>query len=115
MRKILISSALLIAAAVAFVACGRTFVPPPTPADAARAQGHWPGVTTADLDHGRTLYLTKCTACHQPVEPTRFTPVEWQAKLGEMEQRAHLDQTQAALLEHYLITMAERGVHTAKK
>jgi cytochrome c5 len=101
--------------AVTIVACGRTFVPPPTPADAQRAQDRFPGTTTAELDHGRTIYLTKCTACHQPVDPTRFTPVEWEAHLDVMKKRAHLDDMQASLVERYLITMSQRGVRTASR
>ena len=96
--------ALLLAAA-----CARTVMPSATPADADAASRRWPGTTVADLAAGRDLYIARCTGCHQPVPPDQVAPADWPAHIAEMKQRSHLDESQASLVERYLVTMAERA------
>ncbi len=84
----------------------RPTLPSATPADADRASQSWPGTTVADLEHGRQIYLERCSSCHQPVAPARVTPADWPGHIAEMKGRAHLSDEQARLVERYVVTMS---------
>ncbi len=90
------------------VACARVQMPRPTELHAQSAQTRWPGVTVADLDRGRSLYVARCSSCHQPVPPTHIAPAEWPGHVQEMSERAHLDASEQRLVETYLVTMASK-------
>ena len=88
---------------VALVAC-RPAPPAASESDAARAH-----VDVAVLAHGRALLISKCGgSCHQVPLPSQHTASEWPQKLDEMAARAHIDASQRALIEQYLVTMASR-------
>jgi cytochrome c5 len=91
---------------VALVACARPTLPAATPADANRASATWPGTTSADLDRGRSIYVARCSGCHQPVQPTAIPATEWPGHIAEMKERAHLDEHEVTLVERYLVTMS---------
>jgi hypothetical protein len=95
--------ALVLAAAAG---CGGSSLPTASEGDAARAQTRWPGVTTNELNHGRSLYVGHCGTCHLPVPPTEFTPDEWPAHVDEMQERAGLTAAEAESVQRYLMTMA---------
>jgi len=86
-----------------FAACTRTTPPMVTAADAQRAN-----IELAELQQGRKLLVGKCASCHRTPMPSDHTRAEWPMKLAEMSQRANLDITQRALIEKYLVTMAQR-------
>jgi mono/diheme cytochrome c family protein len=86
--------------------CGLS-LPVATPTDVQRAQARYPGVTSAELERGRTLYGARCSVCHAPHSPTEFTADRWPTLVGEMRERAKLDDTEQALIERYLVTMAK--------
>ncbi len=75
--------------------------PVATAGDAARAH-----VELADLEHGRTLMLSKCGACHVAPMPARHAAVDWPRSIAQMTDRSKLDATQRHLIELYLVTMA---------
>jgi cytochrome c5 len=102
MRRASVLLLLIVSAA----ACARVVMPRPTTADAVRAESRWPGTSLADLEHGRSLYLNRCTACHQPVSPGAVPPDEWPMHVNEMRERAHLDAEEADVVIRYLVTMA---------
>ena len=83
-------------------------VPLPTEADALRASQHWPGTTLAELERGRTLYLSKCTNCHGAVAPETIQPEVWPSRVAAMRVRAKLRDNDATLLMRFLVSMAER-------
>ncbi len=87
-------------------ACARTQMPRPTTQQAAQAQTRFPGLTVAELDRGRSLYMARCSVCHQPVLPTRIPADEWPGHVEEMRERAHLSVGEARLVESYLVTSA---------
>jgi len=78
-------------------------LPTATAIDASRAH-----VELADLQHGRSLVVSKCGGCHRPPLPTDHGAHEWPEKLDEMSARANLDFMQRRLIEGYLVTMAMR-------
>ena len=97
--------ALAAAAACALVACGID-VPRATPLDVERAMQVRPGTTLADLDRGRSTYLSKCTSCHRPVAPRSIGPTQWPQHVDEMRERAHLSPAEHDAIVLYLTTIA---------
>jgi hypothetical protein len=91
---------LALAATAALSACGGG-LPIATPADAARGN-----VELADLEHGRSLVVSKCSGCHRTPMPGDHSTREWPHMLEEMSVRAHVDSSQRHLMQAYLITMA---------
>lgn len=89
---------------VLLAACAPRVPPPATASDASRAH-----IELAELQQGRTLLVQKCgNACHVTPMPLQHTAAEWPAKLSEMADRSHLQPMQRALIEKYLVTMAQR-------
>jgi mono/diheme cytochrome c family protein len=75
--------------------------------DAARASHRWPGITIADLAHGRELYLNHCSSCHKLYRPDEHPADKWRALVGEMTDRAKLAPGEAETIVRYLIAAAE--------
>jgi hypothetical protein len=89
---------------VLLAACGPRTPPAVTASDAARAN-----VELAELQQGRTLLVQKCgNSCHVTPMPSSHPALEWPKKLDEMAERSHLRPMQRALIEKYLVTMAQR-------
>ena len=91
-----------VALALLLVAC-HPRAPVATEADAARA-----GVTVAELNQGRTLFVRHCSTCHLPPRPREFPPEAWPGHVAEMRERAGVSHDEQALIERYLVTMATR-------
>jgi mono/diheme cytochrome c family protein len=89
-------------AALGLAACAPS-APPVTAGDAARA-----GTSVAQLEHGRSLYLARCSVCHVPVAPRAKPAAEWPGHVAEMQTRAHLSADEARLVTSYLVTIASR-------
>ena len=97
--------ALVIGAGVGAVACAPR-APQVTIAHVDWASTRWPGVTRTELEHGRTVYLHKCSGCHLPPAPGSQTPESWPGHIEEMRERAHLEPGEVALIEKYVVTLA---------
>jgi mono/diheme cytochrome c family protein len=109
MRRAVRSLSVLALAADSLGACARVQMPRPTALDATRGSQRFPGLTVGELEHGRSLYVARCSSCHQPVPPSRIAAQEWPEHVAEMSERAHLDAQERRLVEAYLVTMAEAG------
>ena len=96
---------ILVAALIGLAAC-RPAAPPVTAAHAEWAQSQWPSITRDDVERGRQLYMTKCSACHRPRDPMEHAPGEWPGEIAEMQERAHLAPDEVMLIEHYVVTVA---------
>jgi cytochrome c5 len=83
-----------------------TDVPRATPLDAERAARTRPGTTLADLERGRTAYLSKCTSCHRPIAPRSIAGDRWPQHVDEMRERAHLSAEEHDAIVLYLTTIA---------
>jgi len=82
-------------ATVLLVAC--TPAPPvATAADAQRAN-----VALVELEQGRKLLVSKCTACHKAPLPSD----PWERYMDEMAEKSKLDVPQRHLIEQYLTVM----------
>lgn len=102
----------LIAALALGLALGGCASPLPvaTAADAARAQQRWPDATVAELNHGRTVVLRRCSGCHQPPTPGERTAAQWPAQVAAMAARSGLRTSEREPLGRYLATFARDQV-----
>lgn len=67
--------------------------------------------SSAQLEHGRDIYITKCAKCHS-VEPVRKYPLsEWEHEiLPEMNEETNLNAEEAAAVRAYVITVLKTPV-----
>jgi cbb3-type cytochrome oxidase cytochrome c subunit len=61
------------------------------------------GTTQLQLQNGRSIYMAHCNKCHERVPPAKIDPEAWREVLPHMSQNAHLNSTQLADLQIYLI------------
>ncbi len=92
--------------ALAVAGCGRRWIPEATDADAARISARWPGTTATQLNHGRTLLLSRCGNCHLPPSPAELQAEAWSDEVREMRERSGLSVADAILVERYLAAFA---------
>ncbi len=62
------------------------------------AEARWPGATVEKLERGRSLYVSRCSACHDAPAPG-FDP---QTQIGEMAERAKLKPEEQELVIQFL-------------
>jgi len=58
--------------------------------------------TLADLQQGRTLYISTCGQCHDLYLPESFTAAQWRSILPNMTPRTSLSSAQIALVTKYV-------------
>lgn len=87
------------------VSCA-TALPIPTRIHAEWAVKRWPNTDTVALQHGRTLYIRKCSGCHNLYTPTAFTEQEWAKEVAEMQKKAKINDEERETILRYLITAA---------
>jgi len=92
-------------------ACGGSRLPVPTAADASRASAHFPDVTLSELNHGRTLYVSRCGSCHTLKPPSELSGEQWQAEVSDMRAKngVKLSDDEAQAIVRYLTVAASRG------
>jgi cytochrome c5 len=86
--------------------CAHTKAPVATDADAERAQARWPGITVAELNHGRKVYVGHCGGCHLPPAPTDHDVESWPGHVREMSERSGLTGEEESAVIRYLQVMA---------
>jgi cytochrome c5 len=74
----------------------------PTPADAEQS-----GTELEALQTGRALYVSHCGSCHNLIVPEKHTLAEWDKNMNEMQEKAHIDDTQRSLIMDYLKTRSK--------
>lgn len=95
----------------ALAACGASPIPKPTVADVQRGSKSYPGVSLAELSHGRSLYVERCGSCHTLKPPLELSPERWQAEVSEMRAKngVKLDDAEAQAITRYLTVAATPG------
>jgi hypothetical protein len=89
---------------ICIAACARRMPPRATALDAERTQ-----VSVDELDHGRSLLVSKCgNRCHKVPMPTDKVASDWPQALDEMAPRANLNAPDRHAIEQYLLAMARR-------
>ncbi len=58
--------------------------------------------STTKFPEGRSLYVSKCTACHRAYEPELHTTSEWKTILDEMGGKAKLTNKEKETILNYL-------------
>lgn len=85
--------------------CAAPLVPHVEPSDVQRLAALYPSVSVSDLERGRSLYLSRCTSCHELIQPQAYTTDEWPRHVSEMSERAHLGNDEHLVVK-YLQTQA---------
>jgi len=86
--------------------CGSTLLYMPTMEQIDYAGKKWPGVDSAYLLKGHTIYTTKCGSCHYLYNPSDYSVQQWDSLLPEMRDEAKLTDQEYLCLEKYIITMS---------
>ena len=81
---------------------GASLIPEATPSLAERAARRWPDANLEQLELGRTLYIKRCSGCHNLHLPSEKAPDEWAGALDEMAMKARLDEYQKTAVLRYL-------------
>jgi hypothetical protein len=78
----------------------------PLPQDAALLAPRWPGTTLADLERGRSLYVRRCSGCHQLFLPGGHPPGAWPRIVDDMATKARLDPRERDDVVRFLVALA---------
>jgi hypothetical protein len=86
-----------IALFLVFTAC--VSIPHLTPAQLQWASTKWPDAHAGELEHGRSLYVTRCGSCHSAPTPAELKAENDDDMVKEMSDRAKLtaEEQQAVL------------------
>jgi hypothetical protein len=108
--------ALVIAGGLALLlgACAGS-LPAPSATDADRVVKRWPGVRTADLEHGRTLYASRCARCHALYSPAEYRAERWESAVHEMRTRSGLSDAEELAIIQYLVSVSSRTPEKSPK
>ena len=98
------------AAALVVFACSPAVVHP-NARDASWASEKWPGTTVAELEQGRTVFVTRCAGCHNLPLPDSKSSEEWATVVGDMATGARLSAADQDLVLRYLSATSERLRH----
>lgn len=115
--KFLSAPRVILAAGLACLGIGATgcmslnrLAPPVTPAIVAADAGN---ASEATLAQGRSIYVTRCVACHTPEAVDAHTPAEWDRILPRMSKEAKLTSEQHDAVRAYILaaraSLASRG------
>ena len=61
-----------------------------------------------DLKKGRTIYVNKCSTCHQLRLPNKFNSNEWEVNLNKMQPKAKITENEKQLIYQYLINAPKK-------
>lgn len=81
-------------------------LPFPQPTDVGAAQVRWPGTTQADLERGRSVYVSRCGSCHFLHRPSELAPGRWPGVVAKMAPRAKLSPGESTDVVRYLVVLA---------
>jgi hypothetical protein len=78
----------------------------PAPQQMVVAEKCWPGTNVLEVQEGQTIFVTKCTRCHQPVEITSLTEKKWLHEIDDMSPKAKLSPEEKLKLSKYILSLA---------
>lgn len=87
------------------VACTNP-LPIPMRVHAEWAAQRWPNTDTTALHHGRTLYIRKCSGCHNLYTPLSYSEQEWRKEIAAMQKKAKITDEECETIFRYLVTAA---------
>ena len=101
--RLILGSAVL--GTVLVLACAHAgFVPQPTVADVDRVQPIEPGLTLAEMQQGRAIYVQRCSSCHPVHGPGEYRGDQWPGLVEKMkrEKKIRIPEHEQVLMERYL-------------
>lgn len=104
-----LTAAALVAAALTAGGCAAA-LRQATPEDAVRLAPQWPGTTLEDVQRGRSLYVRRCSGCHNVYLPRAFPPSRWPGLVDEMAVKARLGPGERDDVVRFLVAVASDGV-----
>jgi uncharacterized membrane protein len=63
------------------------------------------GARPAQLEQGRTIYITKCAKCHAPEPVHRYSRTRWEGIFKEMIEETKLDSSESAAVRAYVFAV----------
>jgi mono/diheme cytochrome c family protein len=101
-RFVLSSRSLPLLAVVLLQACVSldTAAPPVATLRPAAAGGG-----SIQLDHGRTIYITKCAKCHAPEPVRNYSAARWREIIPEMAEETKLSSAETEALRAYVFAV----------
>ncbi len=99
-----LSRILLVGCVAMIVGCGsiEPIAPAVTPAMAALAK-----TDIGELELGRLIYTTRCTACHNAEPVNRYTRTEWMGILPRMAEVTKLNDAQDRAVRAYVMALVK--------
>lgn len=94
---------------------GKYALTSPAEAELAIAQKQWPDVTPESLNHGYTIYTTRCNKCHGLKRLTRYTEAEWAKAINTMAPKAKLTGDEKEILKKYIFAAREVAIANSNK
>lgn len=88
-----------------FAGCASYSLITPTQVDADRAKAENPDVTLANLTKGKELFKESCGKCHSLKKAFAHTPEDVVKIMPKMAKKAHVNATDAQLIQQYILTM----------
>lgn len=67
-----------------------------------------------ELEHGRLIYTTRCTACHNAERIGRYSRTRWMEILERMAPEARLNLAQERALRSYVLALTQSPSPTAQ-
>ncbi len=92
-----------VAALLAVIGCATIDeLAPPVGALALR-EGETMGVPAANLERGRTIYITRCARCHSPEPVAAYSEAKWRETLPRMSGQSMLTPQETADVRDYVL------------
>jgi hypothetical protein len=82
-------------------------IPPVSPSQAEWAAHQWPGMDFTQLDNARTLYVNRCSGCHNLYLPKDHTLPEWNKVMDRMAPKAKLSAVERDIIQRYITAAHE--------
>jgi cytochrome c1 len=96
--------------AVAFILlAGCVSVPHLTPGQLAWATAKWPDAQGAELEQGRSIYVTRCSSCHSAPAPQEVMEQKDDDMVKEMVERAKLSPQEQQAVMRFLEAATSPG------
>ena len=100
-RRIRTAGAL--AALVTVIGCATINELAPPVGELTLREGQTMGVLPANLERGRTIYITKCVQCHTPEPVTGYSEPQWRKTLPRMSHEAMLTAQETSDVRDYVM------------
>jgi hypothetical protein len=85
-------------------------IPHVTPAQLAWASSKWPDAQMAELEKGRSLYVTRCGSCHAAPAPAEVMEQKDADMVREMAERAKLTPIEQQAVMRFIEAATSVGV-----